>query len=443
MLKRKETRYGAFEFISNDTCIGRSLDVYGEWVQREIDFLLGLIAEGDVVVDIGANYGTHSVSFADRVGECGRVFSIEAQPYLYELLVRNCEATVRQNTLDLINAVVADEEGEITKPEIDYSLKMNYGAMSFKGGQEQPAARPTKGQDVPIRQMTVDSLALEKCALIKIDVEGMEREVIDGAGDTIRRTRPILFLECNELDEGWDCIKRLDNLGGYACFVYASSPFNPENHSGEARNIFDDYMETNIVAIPLGHRAIDYVRRNTEEIDGLTSYVVALLRPTRAPDQPIEDVKGSIFETYGKVVARLTQQLATTGRALEETKELALRRLQEKKERVHATMEALEEARGIARERLEKNTELHERLQATRAGLQEAKRLAFERLDEIMDLYRQLKAAGETLEGAKRLADECRAEKQQMAKRLARTENDLEEARGLAARLSSKQGQRE
>jgi len=50
----KKCRNGYFAYNTNDTFIGRSLDLYGEWTQTEIDVLLPLLTPGDIVVDVGA-----------------------------------------------------------------------------------------------------------------------------------------------------------------------------------------------------------------------------------------------------------------------------------------------------------------------------------------------------------------------------------------------------
>lgn len=58
-----DTRYGKFNVIDNDTVISHSVRVYGEWAQKEIDFLAHFIKPGYFVIDAGAFIGTHSVAF--------------------------------------------------------------------------------------------------------------------------------------------------------------------------------------------------------------------------------------------------------------------------------------------------------------------------------------------------------------------------------------------
>ena len=65
----KRAKHGVFMYNRNDLFIGRSLDLYGEWCEYEILLLRNYIRESDVVLDIGANIGTHSVAFAAMVGK--------------------------------------------------------------------------------------------------------------------------------------------------------------------------------------------------------------------------------------------------------------------------------------------------------------------------------------------------------------------------------------
>jgi len=70
----KRCRHGTFLFNRNDLMVGRALDLYGEWCESEIHVLTPLLETGSVVVDVGANIGTHSLPFA-RQAVCRTVQS--------------------------------------------------------------------------------------------------------------------------------------------------------------------------------------------------------------------------------------------------------------------------------------------------------------------------------------------------------------------------------
>src|ERR1700759_4504087 len=92
----KRCRHGGFMFNRNDAYIGRSLDLYGEWCDFEIQLLSRFINPGDTVVDVGANIGTHTVAFANLVGAGGVVPAFEPQRRLFQMLSGN----VALNALD-------------------------------------------------------------------------------------------------------------------------------------------------------------------------------------------------------------------------------------------------------------------------------------------------------------------------------------------------------
>jgi hypothetical protein len=83
----KQCRHGFFLFNSNDSFIGRSLDLYGEWCEAE--GLLPLLGPGQVVVDVGANIGTHTIPFANKVTKTGLVVAFEPQRQVFNYLVSN------------------------------------------------------------------------------------------------------------------------------------------------------------------------------------------------------------------------------------------------------------------------------------------------------------------------------------------------------------------
>lgn len=127
---------------------------------------------GGVMLDIGANIGTHSIFYAQR----GLVHCFEPNPIAYKCLLHN----LRNSSAFLYNAAVGSEEGSADLVVGD----KNYGA-----------AFTTQGTSVPV--ITVDGLGLASCNYIKIDVEGDELAVLQGAEKTIEQFRPVLCVEVN------------------------------------------------------------------------------------------------------------------------------------------------------------------------------------------------------------------------------------------------------
>ena len=70
-----DCRHGRMAFLRNDNIIGRSLRLYGEWAEAEIELAKVFLRPGDTVVDVGANIGTHSIAYGLLVGDSGAVIS--------------------------------------------------------------------------------------------------------------------------------------------------------------------------------------------------------------------------------------------------------------------------------------------------------------------------------------------------------------------------------
>lgn len=217
----KETRHGYMLYNPNDF-IGNVLDTYGEWSFAEIDLLGQLIKPGALILDVGAYIGTHSLSFSRIVGNEGFVFSFEPQRIAFEFLCANIALNNLLNVFPM-NAAVSDKEGELIIPIVNPNRPTNAAALKISG----------HSSGDRIHQITVDSLSLNRCNLLKIDVEGMESNVIQGAQKTICNFRPILFLENNGKGDSKELIKQILDLN-YQCWWFFSpppipnTPFDPE-----------------------------------------------------------------------------------------------------------------------------------------------------------------------------------------------------------------------
>jgi FkbM family methyltransferase len=154
--------------------------------------------DGVVVVDCGANIGTHTVSWARQMTGWGSVIAIEAQEQIYYALAGNVTINNCFN-VRLIRAAAGEKNSVMKIPKPDYFAPASFGSLELR-----PAKKPEQiGQTidysdaklVPVDAITIDSLALTRLDLLKIDVEGMECEVLEGAKRTIRRCLPVIIIE--------------------------------------------------------------------------------------------------------------------------------------------------------------------------------------------------------------------------------------------------------
>lgn len=209
------TRHG-YMFVNSNDFIGQTLEQFGEWAYSEIDLLTQVIKPGQVVLDIGANIGTHSLSFSTLVQPGGYVFSFEPQRISFEFLCANIVSNNLTNVFPM-HAGVADKPGKIYVPIVDPTKAANAGAFAIQGY--------SAGDPVDI--VTVDSLRLGRCNLIKADVEGMEYPVLLGARQTIETHRPALFIE-NNFEEHSEKIITLIKEWRYRLWWFFSTYSNPK-----------------------------------------------------------------------------------------------------------------------------------------------------------------------------------------------------------------------
>jgi FkbM family methyltransferase len=223
VLRGKACKHGLFIYNPNDTFIGASLEAYGEWCEYEIDLLRKFIKPGDTVIDVGANIGTHTVAFSRMVGKEGRVFAFEAQPRLEKILAANIALNNLGNVVWDCRAIGNSCEFIRVAELPPDDSKFNFGAAKFD--MMLPGPR--------VKMITIDSFACDGDAfgvspsVIKIDVEGMEADVIRGAIGTIERCKPILYVE-NNGDDSEKIAAVLDEIG-YVAYWSIGPYFNPLN----------------------------------------------------------------------------------------------------------------------------------------------------------------------------------------------------------------------
>ena len=126
--------------------------------------------------------------------------------------------------------------GQISVPLLDPSFNNNFGGVPL-GGQD-------AADMVPIS--TIDELSLERCALLKADVEGMEAAVIRGAVDTIERLRPILYLENDRREKSAELINLVRKFG-YRIYMHTPTLYNYFNNQ---HNVFGNICSLNILCVP-------------------------------------------------------------------------------------------------------------------------------------------------------------------------------------------------
>lgn len=137
---------------------------------------------GDVILDIGANVGYYTRLVSKLVGNTGKVYAFEPMPAAIRILKMNIE--------DLDN-VILHEVAVSNKKGFDKFTVRVKGATSSLGDDKNSA------EVITVSTNTIDNMlsGINKIDMIKIDVEGYEYEVLEGAIETIRETKPLIYFE--------------------------------------------------------------------------------------------------------------------------------------------------------------------------------------------------------------------------------------------------------
>ena len=234
-----ETKHGPFLCNRNDLYIGRSLQLYGEVNEYEVQLLKLLCPEGGTMLDIGANIGSHTVPLARHVGPKGWVYAVEPQRVIFQTLCANVALNSLTN-VDCVWAAVAEAQGTIRIPDIDYTRESNFGAVEVS----------TFGVGRPVNQITLDDFAgLPRVDVVKVDVEGMEQRVLSGGNRFFQRFRPVLYVENDRVEKSRALIEHLWSLD-YRLFWHLPSFFNAENFRGNSHNVFPNLIASNMLCFP-------------------------------------------------------------------------------------------------------------------------------------------------------------------------------------------------
>jgi FkbM family methyltransferase len=171
-----------------------------------------LKVQGTTIIDVGANFGFHTLEFADLVGDEGKVYSFEPQRLVYYQLCGNVILNGRGN-IYANNVALSDEKTSLKMENLQY-----YSDEPINIGNAHLDACTHLAYNM-VDVNTLDSFELDNVSVLKIDVQGYEPKVLDGAKETILKNKPVIFIEVEAPQlsiYGWaenDIFSRLEALG--------------------------------------------------------------------------------------------------------------------------------------------------------------------------------------------------------------------------------------
>ena len=239
----RRCRYGYMLYNVHDLYVGRSLDLYGEFSEGEVELFRQILRPGHVVLDVGANVGD-TLFFAQAVGGRGRVHALEPQRIVYQTLCANLALNSITNVFTH-QAAAGSAVGTLLVPPLNYTETNNFGGLSL--------GTYAAGEAVAV--VPLDRLELPSCRFIKVDVEGMELEVLRGAAHTIGKHKPILYVESDRRDAAQELMRFIEALG-YVMYWHITRLFNPENVDHNPDNVFGGTVSVNLLCVHQSARAV-------------------------------------------------------------------------------------------------------------------------------------------------------------------------------------------
>lgn len=267
----KHCRHGPLVFLREDMYIGRSLALYGEFSELEAVLFAQIVRPGDVVIEVGANIGAHTVHLARLVGATGCVHAYEPQRVIFQLLCANVALNGLFNVYTH-HAAAGSSAGELHVPPLNYAAVNNFGGISL--------SQEKTGEPVPV--VCLDTLTLPSLKLLKVDVEGMEHAVLSGARALIGRHRPFLYVENDRQEKSAALITLIDELG-YDMVWHLPTLYNPDNFAKNPHNAFASIVSCNLLCVPKEASVSMNGFRKVTGPDDWWAMITAPLPPASAP----------------------------------------------------------------------------------------------------------------------------------------------------------------
>jgi FkbM family methyltransferase len=166
-----ETVFGPMLGFTRDNGVSQTLAELGQFSIDEIGLYRAVLNPGDLVLDVGANIGVISAAL-QRPQQAFEIWAFEPQPAIHAVATVNLLGLNKTRVLPL---AIGDSDKLIGIPEINIESGGNYGSVPANMAAERL---------YPVQQVRLDTLFNNRNRLpklIKIDVEGMETEVLKGS----------------------------------------------------------------------------------------------------------------------------------------------------------------------------------------------------------------------------------------------------------------------
>lgn len=184
-------------------------DLYHVLPWREHALVVALkkyLKKGDTFVDAGANIGFYTVQASRLVGESGKVIAVEMMPDTASMLRRNL-ALNQVNNVTVIEQALSDKAGQTISAHV---IEGHYGQASIALGIHTATCEKGNVREALVKTATLSEVlnGIVYVAMMKMDLEGVEYEALQGAGKALSKIDVIVF-------EQWEAVEKEKSTSMY------------------------------------------------------------------------------------------------------------------------------------------------------------------------------------------------------------------------------------
>ena len=193
-----QTYYGNFVIDEYDL-VGRFIKHQKKWEYHLYEFYSKILNENDYCIDAGANLGFHTIQFGNL---SKKVYAFEPQSYIYNQLCANILFNGLDDKIIPFKQALGDKEDTQQLWNIEHEGWVGQGIHNWGGrgiiqdnyGGDRAVNNEHREHDV-VNIITLDSLNIPQCDLIKMDIQGYEYHALLGAKKLLDKFKPVILLE--------------------------------------------------------------------------------------------------------------------------------------------------------------------------------------------------------------------------------------------------------
>jgi len=181
ILRNKKINY-----FKNDTCIGKSIKNGYYWEEWMFKYIQQNYIDNTNIIDLGGNIGTTTLLMSEVLSNNCKIYTFE--PVYSDILFKNIEENKLCDKVDIYPYGVGKQINSLQINPVNLFVHINFGALSLCNSEYNE-------NNMKIDIVPIDYFNFDNVSLIKIDVEHMEIEVLEGCLNLIEKCKPTIIIE--------------------------------------------------------------------------------------------------------------------------------------------------------------------------------------------------------------------------------------------------------